>query len=198
MASHGGMLGAAAGVAWFAWRQRLPFLFGLDLIALAAPAGLMFGRIANFINGELWGRPVDAAFPLAVRFPQEFGDPELLADIRGGVPAAIAYANATLPARHPSQLYAAGLEGVLVLACLLWFYRRPRVPGRAAAVFGLAYAAARIAGEFFREPDAELGLAAGLSRGQWLSLGLAATAAGLLAWTFRRPTPPLGGIVAEG
>ena len=220
MASHGGMAGACAGVAWFAWRQKMPVLHAFDLIAFAAPAGLFFGRVANFINGELWGRVTTADTPLAVQFPQELSEAQLLADagaghpaaralynavladpdarplarlVQDGVPAATAYAAEVLPHRHPSQLYAAALEGLLVLAAGLWIYRRPVRPGTLAAAFGLTYAAARIAGEFFREPDAGIALVLGLSRGQWLSLGLAAAALAVLVLARRRPGDPLGG-----
>ena len=224
MASHGGMIGAVLGVAWFAWRRRLPLLHAVDLIAFAAPAGLLFGRLANFINGELWGRVASASFPLAVRFPQElrvagiardaangdaaaaelyalmFEDPAArspAALVQDGAPAAIAYAAQALPARHPSQLYAALLEGALVLTVGLWVYRRPVKPGTLAAVFGLTYAAARIAGEFFREPDEGIDLVLGLSRGQYLSLALAAAALTLLVITRRRNSIPLGGWISS-
>ncbi|MEO6875549.1 MAG: prolipoprotein diacylglyceryl transferase [Opitutaceae bacterium] len=153
MASHGGFIGVTLAVAWFARSSKIRFLHLADLIASVTPAGLMFGRIANFINGELWGKP--STVPWAVIFP---ASPQPL------VP------------RHPSQLYEAMLEGALLLAFVQWrFWRGTEVrqhPGRLAGEFLLAYAVARAIGEIFREPDASLIL--GLSRGTFYSIFLVA------------------------
>ncbi|MEM8782956.1 MAG: prolipoprotein diacylglyceryl transferase [Planctomycetota bacterium] len=194
MASHGGMIGGLLGCAWFAYRQKLPRLHLLDLLAFACPAGLFFGRIANFINGELWGRTVDASFALAVRFPQETLTGPELSRLRAGDSEMIALAEQLTPARHPSQLYAAALEGLAVFAALLWFYRKPVKPGVLAAWFALSYAPMRIVNEFFREPDTRIGFdALGLTRGQWLSVVLFVAGLILLRFATTRPVEPLGG-----
>ena len=153
MASHGGMIGVAVAIAWFSRSAKIRFLHLADLITSVAPAGLLFGRFANFINGELWGKPATVAW--AVIFP---ASPEPL------VP------------RHPSQLYEAALEGALLLAYLQWRFWRSDVvrtsPGRLAGEFLLGYAIVRAIGEIFREPDATLIL--GLSRGTFYSIFLVA------------------------
>jgi phosphatidylglycerol:prolipoprotein diacylglycerol transferase len=149
MSFHGGLLGVLAACALFARRRGVAFLETADAIACATPIGLFFGRLANFINGELWGRPSD--LPWAIVFP-------------GGGP---------LP-RHPSQLYEALLEGVLLFALVTWFALRPRPPGaegRLGGIFLIGYGAARSIAELFREPDAHLGfLMGGITMGQLLSL----------------------------
>ncbi len=155
MASHGGFVGVTLAVAWFSRSAKIRFLHLGDLITSVAPAGLMFGRIANFINGELWGKPTRVAW--AVIFPAS---------------------PAPLMPRHPSQLYEAALEGALLLAFMQWRFWRSDVvwkkPGRLAGEFLLAYAVARAIGEIFREPDADVSLLFGLSRGTFYSLFLIA------------------------
>ena len=154
MASHGGMIGVVLAIAWFGRSTGIPFLHLADLVASTAPAGILFGRIANFINGELWGRP--AGVPWAVIFPRSAppDEPGLL------VP------------RHPSQLYEAALEGALLLAYMQWRFWKSdaarKRPGRLAGEFLVVYACARITCEAFREPDASLIL--GMSRGTFYSL----------------------------
>ena len=147
MAFHGGFLGVIAAIAWFAKKRQIPFFHVADMIAPLVPFGLAFGRIGNFINGELWGRATDV--PWAMIFPQA-GD-QLL--------------------RHPSQLYEFVGEGVL-LGLLLWFYaRQPRKMAQTSGVFMLGYGIFRFLAEFTREPDRFLGtLSLGFSMGQWLSL----------------------------
>lgn len=156
MASHGGMIGVAVAVWWYSRSTKIPFLHLGDLIASTAPAGLMFGRIANFINGELWGRVTTV--PWAVFFPQSPPD-----------------ASGHILPRHPSQLYEAALEGALLLAFMQWRFWRGREvrehPGRLAGEFLLAYAVVRAIGEMFREPD-PAGLIFGLSRGTFYSIFL--------------------------
>jgi phosphatidylglycerol:prolipoprotein diacylglycerol transferase len=172
MASHGGMIGVILAVAWFARSAGIPFLHLADLVASTAPAGLFFGRIANFINGELWGRPTYV--PWAVIFPRSAPPDE----------------PAMLVPRHPSQLYEAALEGALLLAYMQWrLWRSDAVrarPGRLAGEFLVLYACLRILCEAFREPDASLIL--GMSRGTFYSLFMAAF--GLFLW--RRRGEPLG------
>ena len=159
MASHGGFAGVALALWWFSRAGKIPFLHLGDLITSVAPPGLFFVRIANFINGELWGTPTRV--PWAVIFPQseQPGTPERL----------------MLP-RHPSQLYEAALEGLVLFAFMQWRFWRSDVvqkkPGRLAGEFLLAYAAVRAIGETFREPDASLIL--GLSRGTFYSVFLVA------------------------
>jgi len=174
---------------------------------VTAPIGLFFGRCANFINGELFGRVASA--PWAVQFPKELYDapPETvqlaLAEARGITPQWTAVANivdnvryspalrehlaATLSPRHPSQIYEAFLEGV-VLFLLLWILRtRFRLPnGVLTGVFFIAYAVLRIIGEMFREPDAPLTMA--LTRGQFLSLFLVLLGAAFVLQAVRKPT----------
>ena len=130
MAFHGGVIGAMLGIWLFARRQRVPMLAVSDAVAVVSPVGLLFGRLANFIKPELWGRPTEA--PWARVFP-------------GAGP---------LP-RHPSQLYEAGLEG-LALGVFLWLVARNgglRRPGLTTGLFGMGYALARTFCEFYREPD---------------------------------------------
>jgi phosphatidylglycerol:prolipoprotein diacylglycerol transferase len=149
MSFHGGVLGVLAAAALFARLRRRSILEIGDAVCAAAPIGLFFGRIANFINGELFGRVSDV--PWAVVFP--YG---------GEAP------------RHPSQLYEAGLEGLVLFAVMIAFAWRPRAPGtdgRLTGIFLIGYGLARSFVELFREPDAHLGfLVGGLTMGQLLSL----------------------------
>ena len=149
MSFHGGMIGPLIVMVLYARGKAFSVLTLADIVAAVAPVGLFFGRLANFINGELWGRVT--ASPFGMIFP--FAGPE---------------------PRHPSQLYEAALEGIvlfLVLRILSHGFRLLRFPGAIAGAFGVGYGLARFAVEFFREPDANLGyLAGGLSMGQWLSL----------------------------
>ena len=160
MSFHGGFLGVLLATWAFARRRGIPFLRLLDITAAAAPIGLFLGRIANFINAELWGRTTDV--PWAMVFP-------------GAGP---------LP-RHPSQLYEAALEGVVLFIVLHLMVRRGALarPGLLAGVFTAGYGAARFAVEFFREPDRHLGYLAGswLTMGMLLSLPLVALG-GWLVW----------------
>lgn len=169
MASHGGFIGVALALAWFARSAKLSFRHLGDLITSVAPPGLFFVRVANFINGELWGRPTRV--PWAVIFPNS-ADP--------GTPVRL-----MLP-RHPSQLYEAALEGLLLLAYMQWRFWRSDVvrthPGRLSGEFLIAYAVVRAIGETFREPDASLIL--GLSRGTFYSIFVVAAGLVLIA---RRP-----------
>ncbi|QWD09615.1 prolipoprotein diacylglyceryl transferase [Polynucleobacter paneuropaeus] len=146
MSFHGGLLGVILAMLWFAHRHKTTFFVVSDLVAPLVPFGLAFGRLGNFINGELWGRPTD--LPWAMIFPQ--------VDM--------------LP-RHPSQIYQFLGEGIL-LGVILWiFSSKPRPLGQVSGLFLLGYGVCRFLAEFAREPDAFLGLLGlGLSMGQWLSL----------------------------
>lgn len=174
MSFHGGVIGTTLAIAWVAWRGRLSFIRVCDYIAVNVGFGMFFGRIANFINGELWGRPVAGDLPWAMIFP---GDPL-------GLP------------RHPSQLYEAVLEGLLVVAVMLPLFWKTRArfrPGLLVGVFTALIAAARFIVEFFREPDeqlADFALRTGLNMGQWLSIPLCLAGLALVAWALSRP--PLG------
>ena len=159
MAFHGGLIGAFIGIVLFARRYHAPTLTVLDLCSLAAPIGLFFGRIANFINGELWGRPTNV--PWAVIFPRTDGLP-----------------------RHPSQIYEALLEGLLVFVILMALARAGALKraGLIAGAFGVLYGMARIFCEFFREPDPVLeDLGHGLTMGMALSAPLIVIGLALLA-----------------
>jgi phosphatidylglycerol:prolipoprotein diacylglycerol transferase len=170
MAFHGGVIGALIGIALFSHRHRAPLFTVLDLVALAAPIGIFFGRIANFIKPELWGRPTDV--PWAMIFP---GDP------------------ASVP-RHPSQIYEAGLEGVAVFAVLGLIARSGalRRPGLITGAFAVAYGIARIVSEFFRDPDPVLeDLGRGLTMGMLLSMPMILIGLALMFRSrFARETSP--------
>ncbi len=164
MSFHGGMLGVALAVLLFCWRRRLPVLAFADMLAVVAPIGLFFGRIANFVNGELWGRVTDV--PWGMVFPHAGPEP-----------------------RHPSQLYQAFLEGIVLFLVLLGLERAGarRWPGRLTGAFLVGYGIARSVGEQFREPDAFMGyLAGGLTMGVVLSLPMILAGLGLILWSRRR------------
>ena len=159
-----------------------------DNLVVVAPIGLFFGRIANFVNGELWGRIITSPRPppWAMQFPKELEAraPELVARAYQHDPVALVALARVLPLRHPSQLYEALLEGVTLFG-ILWVVRtRLRAPvGMLTGLFFIAYAVLRIVGEEFREPDAPL--TGPLSRGQFLSLFLILIGAGFVAYALR-------------
>lgn len=165
MSFHGGLLGVLVAMVWFARTRKRPWLQVMDFVAPCVPTGLAMGRIGNFINGELWGRVADPSLPWGMVF-RGAGD---------------------LP-RHPSQLYQALLEGLLLFV-LLWLYaRQPRRMGEVSAAFLVGYGSFRFIAEFFREPDAHLGLLGlGMSMGQWLSLPMVLAGVALWVWAVRRP-----------
>ena len=179
MASHGGILGVLVAMAWFARRRNVRLAHLLDLCCLTAPIGLCLGRIANFINGELWGRATTVSW--AVLFPKTAppdaafvqAHPELQSLLLQG-----------LVPRHPSQLYEALGEGLLLFVLLFALHRRllPRA-GATSGLFLLVYGVARIVCEQFREPDAQIGFGwLGMTRGQWLSVGMVVAGA---IWSVR-------------
>jgi phosphatidylglycerol:prolipoprotein diacylglycerol transferase len=167
MSFHGGFLGVITAMVLFTRRKPYPLLTLFDLAAAAAPIGLFFGRIANFINGELWGRAADV--PWAMVFPH-------------GGPLA----------RHPSQLYEAALEGIVLFAVIGHLVFRTDLlkrPGVIAGLFAIGYGLARFTVEYFREPDAQLGYLWGfITMGQILSLPMVAAGAALAIWAARRDT----------
>ncbi|MGZ5867935.1 MAG: prolipoprotein diacylglyceryl transferase [Xanthobacteraceae bacterium] len=165
MSFHGGFLGCVLAVVAFAWKRGISFLSVGDLTCAAAPIGIFLGRFANFVNGELWGRPSDV--PWAIIFP-EGGD---------------------MP-RHPSQIYEATLEGLALFIILAIAIRMGALkrPGLIIGLFAIAYAMARSFCETFREPDPQLGfLWGGLTMGMLLSVPLFAAGVGFVVVALRRP-----------
>jgi phosphatidylglycerol:prolipoprotein diacylglycerol transferase len=170
MSFHGGLMGVTAAMAWVSWRDKLNFIRVVDYVAVGVPMGMLLGRLANFVNAELWGRVTDVSWGMV--FP-------------GG---------GDLP-RHPSQLYQAGLEGLAMLVIMLalfWFTRARYRPGLLAGVFTLGMGIARFVNEFFREPDqqlADFAARTGLSMGQWLTIPLILT--GLIVVIYALQKKPL-------
>ncbi|WP_338501738.1 prolipoprotein diacylglyceryl transferase [Sphingomonas kaistensis] len=155
MSFHGGVLGTSVGIIYLAWKEKLQWLRIHDYVACVVPIGLFTGRLANFVNAELWGAPTNV--PWAVRFP------EVIAGV------------VTLgPPRHPSQLYEAALEGIAlfaILAVMFWRTRARYQPGMLVGAFLFFYGVFRFGVEFIREPDnhlREFAAATGLHMGQWL------------------------------
>ena len=175
MSFHGGMLGVTVAVVWFCRRERIPLLGFADRLAVVVPIGLGLGRIANFINGELWGRVASADLPWAMIFPAVGPEP-----------------------RHPSQLYQAGLEGLVLLVILSLLCAQPGIRARFGTLTGVflaGYGVARIIGEFFRQPDAFLGfLYQGATMGQLLSVPMILAGLFLIA----RARPVTHAVRAEG
>jgi len=165
MSFHGGFLGVLVAMALFAYQHKLHWLELMDFIAPLVPPGLGFGRLGNFINGELWGRPTD--MPWGMVFPRVDNLP-----------------------RHASQLYEFALEGVLLFA-LLWLYaRKPRPTGAVSGLFLIGYGSFRFLAEFTRNPDDGIfGLMTfGISMGQWLSLPMVIAGVLLMRWANAQPT----------
>lgn len=152
MSFHGGVAGVTLAIWWVARRAGLSFLRICDYVACVVPFGMLLGRLANFVNGELWGRVTDV--PWAMIFP----------------------ASGTLDPRHPSQLYQAGLEGLVMLLLMSWLFWRTKArynPGMLVGIFAAGMGLARFINEFFREPDSQLlefARSTGLSMGQWLTV----------------------------
>jgi len=170
MSFHGGFLGCVTAVILFCRQNNLPILSLGDITTAVGPIGLFLGRLANFINSELWGRPADPSLPWAMIFPN--GGP--------------------LP-RHPSQLYEAGLEGILLFTILAVMIRLGALkrPGLILGSFIAIYGLARILGEHFREPDPQLGfLWGGLTMGMLLSVPMVIAGAIIIVMAWRRRTPP--------
>ena len=247
MSSHGGMIGVILAGAWWYRRlgqeqsgentPRVGVLHVLDLLALACTPGLMFGRLANFVNGELLGRivalPGQPAPWWAVKYPQELmsghdpaaeklltpeaaaqreqslrslldqvvrpGDDReqaiqrLIERVQHGSRELTAQLDPLISARHPSQLYQAAAEGLVLFLVLFFIWRRPRKPGVIGAWFLIAYGVMRVLTEFVRLEDVGDPLILGLHRGQWLSVAMVAVGAIGLALVVRRPVPKLGG-----
>lgn len=174
MSFHGGFMGCVFAVILFCWKRKVSILSLGDITCAVGPIGLFLGRIANFINSELWGRPADPSLPWAMVFPN--GGP--------------------LP-RHPSQLYEAGLEGIALFLILALMIRAGALkrPGLILGSFVTFYGLARITGEFFREPDPQLGfLWGGLTMGMLLSVPMVLAGIAIIVSVLRRKplphTPP--------
>lgn len=174
MSFHGGVIGVVLAILFVAWRDKLNWLRICDYVSVSVPFAYAPGRLANFVNGELWGRPAGEDVPWAMVFP---GAGEI--------------------ARHPSQLYQAGLEGILlgiVTMLIFWKTSARYRPGLLVGIFTLGMGLGRVINEYFREPDAHLAYVAvetGLSRGQWLSLPMVAL--GLILIAYALVKPKLGG-----
>jgi phosphatidylglycerol:prolipoprotein diacylglycerol transferase len=166
MSFHGGLLGVIVSMAWFALERKRSFWAVADFVAPCVPTGLACGRVGNFINGELWGRLADPDLPWGMVF-RGAGD---------------------LP-RHPSQVYQFLLEGLLLFVFLWWYARSSPKQGRVSAVFLMGYGVLRFVAEFFREPDAHIGLLQlGMSMGQWLCVPMVLGGMGMWVWFGRRPS----------
>lgn len=171
MSFHGGLLGVLAAMWIYARKHEMPFLGLMDFVAPAVPPGLFFGRLANFIGQELWGRETDG--PWGMVFPK---------DELGLV-------------RHPSQLYEALLEGLVLFIILYWFASKPRPRGAIGGLFLLLYGCFRFLVEFTREPDAHLRadlLLGWMTRGQLLSVPMIVVGAVFVVWAYRSPDARLG------
>lgn len=168
MSFHGGVIGTSLGILYLAWKQKLHWLRIHDYVACVVPIGLFTGRLANFVNAELWGAPTNV--PWAVRFPEVIAGQTVLG-----------------PPRHPSQLYEAVLEGLVLFAILAWMFGRTRAryePGKLTGAFLLFYGLFRFGVEFIREPDAhlvEFARVTGLHMGQWLCVPMILGGAYLMA-----------------
>lgn len=165
MSFHGGFLGVLAAMLFFARKTGRTFFQVTDFIAPMVPPGLALGRIGNFINGELWGRPASPDLPWAMVFPQVDNLP-----------------------RHPSQLYQAGMEGLLLFLVLWFFARRERPTTAISAVFLIGYGVFRYLAEYFRNPDAGIfGHSYVVSMGQWLSAPMVVVGVIMLLMAYRKP-----------
>lgn len=171
MASHGGILGMLAGTVWFARRHQVAAGVLADAVAAVAPMGIMLGRAANFVNGELWGRPSEVAWAVIFKHAPRV--------------------DGVMVARHPSQLYEAFAEGLLLLVLMMPIHARHRRPWLTCGVLLSAYAVVRVICEIFREPDIGQPVFFGLiSKGQAFSLPVLMVGLGLWLWALRRPALP--------
>ena len=237
MSSHGGMLGIVFSCLYFSRRHNLSFLHLGDLTAGAAGLGIFFGRLANFVNGELYGRPCPPDLPWAVKFPQEilswpFLEPQKTSDlsslaqmfgisaeswaklsaasplsptvegvlnqiilaVQAGNQSVVENLAPLLTARHPSQIYEALLEGLLIFLITTYLWGKNLKPGLITGWFLVSYCIVRIFAEQFRMPDLSLGFQLfGLTRGQWISIFTLIAAAAFLTTCYRLPKrPPQG------
>jgi len=178
MSFHGGVIGVVLALLWVSYRSNLHWLRVADYIAVNVPFGMFFDRLANFVNGELWGRPAD-------------------------VPWAMVFPNAGDIARHPSQLYQAGLEGLammIIMLSLFWLTKARWKPGVLVGVFTIGIASARFINEFFRQPDAQLtefAARTGLSMGQWLSIPMILVGIAVVVYALQNKADRAGSAAAS-
>ncbi|MCB2088777.1 MAG: prolipoprotein diacylglyceryl transferase [Sphingomonadaceae bacterium] len=179
MSFHGGLIGVLLAIAYVCWRNQLNFIRVADYVAVNVPMGMFLGRMANFINGELWGRTTD-------------------------VPWAMVFPGAGPDARHPSQLYEAALEGAILVVILLYLFWRTRAryrTGLLVGIFTTGIALGRFIVEFFREPDeqlAEFAANTGLSMGQWLTIPLILIGIGVTVRALMKPELATGAAKPAG
>jgi phosphatidylglycerol:prolipoprotein diacylglycerol transferase len=168
MSFHGGLLGVLTAMGLYARKTGRTFFATTDFVAPLVPPGILAGRLGNYVNGELWGAPTDG-------------------------PWGVIFSKVDQLPRHPSQLYEAALEGLLLFVVLFWFTRRPRPVMAASGIFLLGYGASRFAVEFVREPDQHLGYLAfdWLTMGQVLTSPMLVLGAVLLILAYRRPQPAI-------
>ena len=177
MSFHGGLMGVLLAIGWVCRRGGLNFIRVCDYIAVSVPVGMFLGRMANFINGELWGRTTDVPWAMVFCDEQNFAG----RCITSGLP------------RHPSQLYEALLEGLILAIVLIYLFWRTRArfkPGLLVGLFTIGIAAGRFTVEFFRQPDEQLtefAMRTGLSMGQWLTIPLMIAGLALVLYAIRKP-----------
>lgn len=186
MSFHGGLLGVIIAMWLFGRRNGKTFWQTADFVAPVVPLGLAFGRLGNFIGGELWGRVSDV--PWAMIFPASLP----LGSAEGGLEAAWRAGLLDAYARHPSQLYHLALEGLALFAILMWFASRPRPTGAVSGLFLAGYGLFRGIVEFFREPDAHIGYLVGdwLTMGMVLSTPMIAIGVAFMVLAYRRAATP--------
>jgi len=187
MSFHGGLLGVVIAMLWFARRTQRSFWQVADFVAPMVPLGLAFGRLGNFVGGELWGRLTDV--PWAMIFAKSTGfraaDTQALNE---------AWQSGALDhlARHPSQLYQAGMEGLGLFIILMWYSSKPRPAAAVSGLFLLGYGIFRLGAEFFRQPDEHLGFLAmhWLTMGMLLSLPMIALGLGIMIYAYKTNSSP--------
>jgi phosphatidylglycerol:prolipoprotein diacylglycerol transferase len=181
MSFHGGLLGVMVALYLFARRTRRSFWQVADFVAPMVPLGLAFGRLGNFIGGELWGRLSDVPWAMIFAKTTGFRDGETTALLEAWRSGALDHL-----ARHPSQLYQAGLEGLTLFIILMWYSRKPRPAAAVSGLFLTGYGVFRLIAEFFRQPDEHLGFLAM----HWLTMGMLLSlpmiAAGFIIMWFAR------------
>jgi len=217
MASHGGMLGVIVALMLFGSRRGFPLLHPVDIGALIAPPGLFLGRMANFVNGELWGRPWSGDGPApwwTVKYPSEIhqrndidleplrstigGDASfrerVVSEAYAGNPDVIEVIEPQLTSYLPSQIFQALSDGPVLLLLLTLVWLKPRKPGVIAGCFLIFYGILRILTEFFRQPDEGVALLLGLSRGQQLSVAQILIGTVVVVFCASRRVKPIGGL----
>ena len=181
MSFHGGLLGVIAAIGWYARKTGRTFWQVADFASPLGPIGLGLGRIGNFIGGELWGRISDVPWAMVFANAVQPGgwNSEVLRE---------SWARGELDhlARHPSQLYQAGMEGVLLAVLLLWYSAKPRPSASISGLFLVGYGAFRLVAEYFREPDAHIGYLAG----EWLTMGALLSLPMIVAGVIMMKLPP--------